>query len=109
MARAGQTGVFEDSPNRQTPQFAERAINLSALAREIGVTPSHLSRVFSGRCKPSLTVTRSLSRCLGLSVDGFLTALDAHIYKVALVSGVPPTDPLVQSGPASCNSTSVEV
>jgi transcriptional regulator with XRE-family HTH domain len=84
--RAGLTGVYERNPNKQTTSFSGYHINLSALAKRVGVCPSHLSRVFSGGAVPSLTLARKLSSELGMSMDSFLKQLDARtspIYKDA--------------------------
>ena len=84
--RAGLTGVYEANPNRQTTSFAGLPINLSALSRIAGVSPSHLSRVFSGQAVPSLPLARKLSIELGVTLDTLLKQFDSRsrsLYKDA--------------------------
>ena len=80
MARAGQTGITELHPNSQSYVFQGRYINLSALAQAAGVTPSAISKVFSGRNTPSLHTARILSIELDMSLDDFVAALSEHVY-----------------------------
>lgn len=74
--RAGYSGVIESAPNKQTRVFAGKHINLSAIARSAGCSPSHLSRVFSRTVSPSLALSRAIARSLDMTVDEFAAALD---------------------------------
>jgi helix-turn-helix protein len=59
--------------------FGGEFINLSEIGRITGVKPSHLSRIFSGSRELSLTNARNISRALGMTLDGFVQALDLRI------------------------------
>lgn len=67
-----------EKPNPQTFRFAGRFINLSEIARQNGMDPSHLSRIFRGERQPTITYCRKISLALGLTVDQFLDFLDYH-------------------------------
>ena len=74
--RAGYSGVIEAAPNTQTRTFAGLPINISAIARTVGCTPSHLARVFSGTNTPSLPLSRAIAHSLGITMDEFVAQLD---------------------------------
>ena len=67
--------MIETAPNPQTKLFAGRPINLSALARAIGCSPSHLSRIFKGQSYPSLPLAVDLAHNLSMSTDEFASHL----------------------------------
>jgi transcriptional regulator with XRE-family HTH domain len=81
--RAGYSGVIEQAPNPQTKLFADKPINLSALARSANCSASHLSRVFTGKVNPSLQLAKVLALCLSMSVDEFVSNLDGLKDKAA--------------------------
>ena len=82
--RAGYSGVIETAPNTQTRVFAGKPVNLSAIARNVGCSPSHLSRVFSGSAYPSLATGRAIAYSLGMTVDEFVVHLDAVSRNVVM-------------------------
>jgi transcriptional regulator with XRE-family HTH domain len=90
MARAGLTGIIEQNPNVKTREFAGRSINLSALAREVGSSPSHLSNVFGGRRTPSMGLTLALAKSLAMPLDEFLAALQPPPYMQLAAPESPP-------------------
>ena len=45
--------------------------NKAELARELGLTRTHVSRVLSGRSNPSLNMAADIARKLGVSLDDF--------------------------------------
>lgn len=85
--RAGYSGVIEASPNPQTRTFAGHPINMSALARTTGCSPSHLSRIFKGMSCPSLPLAKALAISLSVSVDEFVAHLDGLRDKVRASKG----------------------
>ena len=54
--------------------------NRTELARELGVTRSHVSQVLSGKSVPSLSVAARIARNLGVSLDG----LNEYLEQVAV-------------------------
>lgn len=48
-----------------------RAANRSELAREIGVTRTHVSLILSGKNAPSLPVAAGMAKRIGVSLDQF--------------------------------------
>lgn len=75
MAKAGFSGPIEKFPNPRTIEFNGKYVNLSALARELDVTPSMLSLVFSGKRNPSLKVALGLASLLRMKMDDLVKAL----------------------------------
>lgn len=71
-------GIDVERPNPQTFRFAGRFINLSEMARQNGMDPSHLSRIFRGERTPTVAYCRKISVALGITVDEFLNLLDYH-------------------------------
>lgn len=67
----------------------ERA-NRSQLARELGVTRSHVSQVLSGRGTPSLKLAGGIAKGLGVSLDELAVYFD-RLERVAAVSTLPPS------------------
>ncbi len=82
MAKAGKTGVFEQSPNTQTVKFAGKHINLSAIARAQNLNVSYLSRIFRGERRPSLTYCTAIAAMLGMTLDDFVQGLDERCRAV---------------------------
>ena len=75
----------ELNPRRNSIMFAGSYINLSAIARAIsmgGLDVPSISRVFSGKRKPTLDAAKAISAVLGISIDAFLEALDEHIDNI---------------------------
>lgn len=50
---------------------ASRAIKVSALAREVGVSPSLISQIERGQSRPSVSTLFALSEALNIPVDAF--------------------------------------
>ena len=50
---------------------AERGIKVSALARQIGVSPSLISQIERGQSRPSVSTLFALAEALGVPVDAF--------------------------------------
>jgi transcriptional regulator with XRE-family HTH domain len=75
MAKAGKSGVIEQSPNAQTIKFAGKHINLSAIARAQGLDVSYLSRIFRGQRVPSLGHALKIAAILGMTVDDLVSGL----------------------------------
>jgi transcriptional regulator with XRE-family HTH domain len=80
--KAGKTGVFEKHPNTQTIPFANKFVNLSAIARAQNIDHSYLSRIFAGKRTPSLMYCKKISAVLGMSIDEFLVALEIRAREV---------------------------
>ena len=54
---------------RQLEDIFELHVSRRHLARVTGSDPSYISRIFSGKQRPSLTKTRQLAKALGISTD----------------------------------------
>jgi transcriptional regulator with XRE-family HTH domain len=50
---------------------AERGVRVSALAREVGVSPSLISQIERGQSRPSVSTLFELAQALDVSVDAF--------------------------------------
>jgi plasmid maintenance system antidote protein VapI len=57
---------------------ALKATNYSALARQVGTTPSFISLLFGGRRGASMGTTGKLAKALGMSMDD----LHRHLTRV---------------------------
>lgn len=79
MPIAGKTGVYEQNPNTKSVLFAGEYISLSAIAREVNLSPAQVSRIFSGVREPSLRTARLMSLALGMGLDEFTSNLCRHI------------------------------
>lgn len=69
------TRCLEKNPTPQTVRFSGAWINLSEIAREVGLQPSHLSRIFKGQRTPSLRAARNIAAALGMTLDDLTMAL----------------------------------
>lgn len=56
-------------------------ISRGKIARDTGVSVSHVSRVISKNRRPSIHTTQKLSVALGLSMDEFIKRYDAGTLK----------------------------
>lgn len=66
---------IEKHPTTQSVQLLGRYINLSALSRATGLTPSHLSRVVRGQRTPSVPVLFAMAEALGINMEELAAAL----------------------------------
>jgi len=65
-------------PSSQSVYFAGDYINLTDIAVASGLYPNHLSRIFSGKRRPTLNVAQKVSAALGMGLESFLEALEHH-------------------------------
>jgi transcriptional regulator with XRE-family HTH domain len=72
------TRIVEAFPTSQTIEFNGQFINLSAIARECGVTPSHISRVFRNQTNPSIKLARQLCDLFEVSLDDLFYLIEDH-------------------------------
>lgn len=56
-------------------------VNRSELARVTGVDMAHISRVFSGKSRPSLSLAVAISNHLNISVDSLCETLGVEPMK----------------------------
>jgi transcriptional regulator with XRE-family HTH domain len=57
------------------PKFMPE-INRSKLAKDIGITRAHMSRIFSGKVYPGMKILSKLAKALGCSLDAMVKVLD---------------------------------
>ena len=95
MPHSGHTGIIEENPDRRTIHFANRYVNLSALARETGFNRSYLSYVFRGKKSPSVPTLQKLSLALAMTMDDFMIALAQRTRKdiITICKRAEPTSP----------------
>jgi len=55
--------------------LAQRQISQATLARELGITPSHLSQIISGHETPSLRLATRLEHLTGIPAREFVSTL----------------------------------
>lgn len=58
-----------------TTAFMDR-INRTEIAKALGVDLAHISRIFSGKSTPSLTLALRIARHLGITVDELCRGLN---------------------------------
>jgi transcriptional regulator with XRE-family HTH domain len=74
------------NPKRPKAMSTRKDIpSLAELGRIVGMDRSTISRIFSGKCVPSVPTLVSLARALGISVDRLLRSIPN--------SGLPPRNP----------------
>jgi transcriptional regulator with XRE-family HTH domain len=73
---------------------AQRGIKVSALARQIGVSPSLISQIERGQSRPSVSTLFALAEALGVPVDAFFRDGDAtpEPARLGLVGETPTAD-----------------
>jgi transcriptional regulator with XRE-family HTH domain len=81
---------------------AQRGVRVSALAREIGVSPSLISQIERGHSRPSVSTLFALAEALGISVDAFFR--DEHGTEPPAAPARPPADPPAGAAPPTRDS-----
>jgi transcriptional regulator with XRE-family HTH domain len=72
---------------------AQRGIKVSALARQIGVSPSLISQIERGQSRPSVSTLFALAEALSVPVDAFFRDGDqTEPPRLGLVGETPPGD-----------------
>jgi transcriptional regulator with XRE-family HTH domain len=74
---------------------AQRGIKVSALARQIGVSPSLISQIERGQSRPSVSTLFALAEALGVPVDAFFRDGDATTpepQRLSVVGETPTAD-----------------
>jgi transcriptional regulator with XRE-family HTH domain len=73
---------------------AQRGIKVSALARQIGVSPSLISQIERGQSRPSVSTLFALAEALGVPVDAFFRDGDqvTEPPRLGLVGETPTAD-----------------
>lgn len=75
----GPRSCINTSPNPQTVYFGGAFVSLSAIAVTTGLSPSAISRIFSGDRNPSLIAARKISTALMMDVGDFVHKLADHV------------------------------
>lgn len=73
--------VIADGTSKLSDNFRVE-VNKTALARELGVSLSAISKIFRGKSRPSLTMVRGMSKILGVSSDELCDALGINGAKL---------------------------
>ena len=72
---------------------AERGVKVSALARQIGVSPSLISQIERGQSRPSVSTLFALAEALGVPVDAFFRDGDQPApQRLSVVGDAPSPD-----------------
>jgi transcriptional regulator with XRE-family HTH domain/quercetin dioxygenase-like cupin family protein len=82
---------------------AKRGISLRSLARGVGLSPSLISQIETGKCQPSVSTLYAITSVLGISVqDVFGEAAAAEVRHAAGTGGVPDGQPAMpKAAPAA--------
>lgn len=72
--------IGEEKPKPQ--RTGKQKLNLARLARSTGFSKSHLSRVFRGKCNPSVRCLRACAAILNTTMDEVLTGIENGRYRV---------------------------
>lgn len=59
------------SHRRKLPRGIPENICLGELGRKVGISVTHVSKIFSGDRRPSLPVAAKIAKYLGMSIDKF--------------------------------------
>jgi transcriptional regulator with XRE-family HTH domain len=71
---------------------AQRGVKVSALARQIGVSPSLISQIERGQSRPSVSTLFALAEALGVPVDAFFRDGTPEPQRLSVVGESPPPD-----------------
>ncbi len=69
---------LQGKSRQRTVMFCGKSLNLSELARQIGVSPAHVSFIFAGKRQPSLETAERIAAALGMSFGDFAKSLRAN-------------------------------
>ena len=72
------------SNSRLSVSLGGRAINVSAMARILGVDQGSLSKFLSGNREPSLTYAKRVASVLDWTLDDLLSAIEARKTELQL-------------------------
>lgn len=87
-----------------------RGVSLRSLARSVGLSPSLISQIETGKCRPSVSTLYAITTALGVSVEdvfeeqpadgkaGQETAAEAGVTEAGRFSGTDGTAPVVHPG-----------
>jgi transcriptional regulator with XRE-family HTH domain len=70
-----------------------RGVSLRKLAAEVGISPSALSQIETGKSRPSVTTLYAIVSALGLSLDGLFAAEDKSRGEQASAGATAPSAP----------------
>lgn len=76
-----ETTYLEPKPDKQTIWFMGQPLSLRRLADAEALDRTLLSRIFSGKRKPTLFYSRAIARALEVSIDDFLAALEHRTHE----------------------------
>jgi transcriptional regulator with XRE-family HTH domain len=74
--RAALSVVDDDVPRRLRAERERRGISLRELARRLGISPSAISQIETGRARPSVATLWAIVTELGMSLDDLFAAED---------------------------------
>ena len=89
----GSTPEYGEMGDRLREYRQERGLSLRALAERLGVSPSLISQVETGRAKPSVSTLYAIASELGISLDDLLF-VDAHGDPAGTVVGTTVSAPM---------------
>jgi transcriptional regulator with XRE-family HTH domain len=75
-ARPALSVVDDDVPRRLRAERERRGISLRELARRLGISPSAISQIETGRARPSVATLWAIVTELGMSLDDLFAAED---------------------------------
>lgn len=90
--KVNQDPVIVQWPNDQTINFGGKFISLSAISRVIGMSQSHLSRIFRGERVGTLRTLYKISKALDMTMQQFLDYRERHVELVKLYGNKVPDE-----------------
>lgn len=69
---------FVKQPSRYHIQVMGRYVNLSAIARVLGMDVSYISRIMSGQRSPSIKTAQRLANLFGVSLQEFVDYINRY-------------------------------
>ena len=82
---------------------SKRGISLRSLARSVGLSPSLISQIETGKCQPSVSTLYAITAALGVSVQDVLGEARADERPAEAAPAVPaPSDAGAARGPVLC-------
>lgn len=76
--------AYNSQQRSNSVMFNEKFINLTYLSIETGISLAMISYVISGRRDPSIRTAHKIAKALGMSIGGFLEALEFEKKKLII-------------------------
>lgn len=81
--KARPQGTVLNHPAKNSVKLGDRYINISAIARQQGITYAFLSKFLAGKKTASIAYTRKVANAIGMTIDELLDCIDIRKKELA--------------------------